>query len=312
MTSEPLIDAYAGYLTHVCSYAVRTVTAHRRICRTWAEFLRRQRRPTLTDAVPEDLLFWIEKRESDGVRDSTIAKELCVFRALYAYLNSQAHMHRNPAASLPEYVCHPAPEAQPLTVDECFRILDSFDAEAPLDLRNYVMVALLWSTGLRNSELCALRWGDIDLDDAHLIVRKGKGGKQRQVFLNDRLCDDLRHYRQELCPHDGPAEPLFFAFTVNAPEAEEFKPLSTNQVNSMVREHARKVGISKRVNPLVFRHTFATHMLEAGVLSSRPGHPRRPRLQGRSGHAQGQVARSLFSACVQAITCCSVVPGSSR
>jgi site-specific recombinase XerD len=174
-------------------------------------------------------------------------------------------MHRNVAASLPEYLCHPAPEVQPLSVDECFDILESFDTKAPLDLRNYIIVAMLWSTGLRNSELCALRWGDIDLNDAHLMVREGKGGKQRQVFLNDRLCDDLRAYRQQLCPNDGPAEPVFFAFTVNAPQAEEFKPLSTRQVNAVVRDQARKVGITKRVNPLVFRHTFATHMLEAGV-----------------------------------------------
>ena len=265
MNDLTLIERYTEHLTHVCSYASGTVSVHHRVCRNWSAFLGQERGRTLADAFPEDLLAWIAQREATGVKDSTIAADLCVFRTLHRYLHSSGLAGHNPAASLPEYVCNPPAETQVLTVHECFRILESFNTQAPLDLRNYTIVALLWSTGLRNSELCALRWGDIDLSDAHLIVRKGKGGKQRQIFLNDRLCDDLRRYRQELCPDDGPGEPLFYAFTVNAPEAEDFRPLSTRQVNAVVREQARKVGITKRVNPLVFRHTFATHMLEAGV-----------------------------------------------
>jgi len=266
MTDQILIDRYVEHLKHVCSYAARTVKAHRRICRNWSAFLHEQRSRTLADAFPDDLLAWIAHRESTGVKDSTTAKDLCVFRTLHAYLHSSRLVHRNPAASLPEYVCSAPAEKQVLTVEECLRILDAFDTDLPLGLRDYVIVALFWSTGLRNSELCALSWRDIDLDEAYLIVRKGKGGKQRQVFLNDRVCGDLRRYREELCADDGPERPVFFAFYPNAPDAEDFKRLSTNRVNEIIRLQARDVvGLAKPVNPLTFRHTFATHMMEAGV-----------------------------------------------
>ncbi len=267
MTDQTLIERYIDHLRHVRSYAARTVKVHARIGRNWSAFLREQRNRTLTDALPDDLLAWIVHRESTGVKDSTIAKDLCVFRTLHAYLHTSSLASRNPAASLPEYVCSPPPEKQVLTVEECLQILDAFDVDNPLELRNYVIVALFWSTGLRNSELCALCWGDIDLDEACLIVRKGKGGKQRQVFLNDRVCGDLHRYRQRVCcPADTDSDPVFFAFSVNAPNAEEFKHLSVSHVANMIQLHARDtVGLEKPVNPLILRHTFATHMMEAGV-----------------------------------------------
>jgi len=266
MSDDQLLRRYLDHLTEVCNYARNTVRAHRRISATWAAFLRTQRGHGIERASAEDLLAWIEHREVASVKGSTIAKELCVFRTLYGYLQRSALVFGNPAASLPEYICNPPAEKLVLSVEECFAMLRAFDTDSPLGLRNYLIVALLWSTGLRNSELCALNWGDIDLDEAVLVVRKGKGGKQRQIFLNDRVCGDLKRYRRELCPHDGPARPVFYALSVNAPDAEDFKRLSTHRVDDIVRLHARDVvGLDKPVNPLTFRHTFATHMLEAGV-----------------------------------------------
>jgi len=168
MSDDQLLRRYLDHLTEVCNYARNTVRAHRRISATWAAFLRTQRGHGIERASAEDLLAWIEHREVASVKGSTIAKELCVFRTLYGYLQRSALVFGNPAASLPEYICNPPAEKLVLSVEECFAMLRAFDTDSPLGLRNYLVVALLWSTGLRNSELCALNWRDIDLDEARL------------------------------------------------------------------------------------------------------------------------------------------------
>ena len=265
MTAEAvLIAGYLDYLERMCAYSPLTLRKHQRICRWWIGFLHDRRGQSLSTATPDDLLAWIVERQASGtVRNSTIAAELCVFRTLYGFLFTYGRMGRNPAAALPELICAPPAETVYLTVDECFRLLDVFDTADPLGRRNYVLVALLWSTGLRTAELCALDWADLDLERATLLVRRGKGGKQRQLFLNDRLREDLRQYRQKLgAPASGP---VFRAFSVNAPDGARHQRLSQRQAVSVLRESAPKAGIAKRVTPMTLRHTFATHMYEAGV-----------------------------------------------
>lgn len=121
-----------------------------------------------------------------------------------------------------------------------------------------MIIALLWSTGLRNRELCTLTWQDIDLDDGALLVRQGKGGKQRQIFLNDRIHADLKAYQKSLGGVDH--EPVFCS-TKPGKKA----PLSSSRLVEITRECAQKAGVTKPVNPMTFRHTFATHMFEAGA-----------------------------------------------
>ncbi len=89
-------------------------------------------------------------------------------------------------------------------------------------------------------------------------MREGKGGKQRQLFLNDRIMSDLKAYRERLGGSDS--EPVF-----SSTASQESKPLSSERLVEIARECARDAGITKPVSPLTFRHTFATHMFEAGV-----------------------------------------------
>lgn len=260
-------DALAEYLDHLqgmCGYAADTLALHERIGRIWETFLKENRGQGAFLAQPADLLAYIEQRQSfGGVNNTTLGMELCILRTFYAYLHDYGKIFFNPAASLPELICRPPAEKEFLSVDECFRLLEAFDAEDPLALRNYTIIAVLWSTGLRNNELCSLNWRDLDLEEKTLRVLKGKGGKQRQIFLNDRVCEDLRQYRLRL--GGNATDPVFYAFSVNAPGVKEHIRVSTSRLDDMVRLHARKVGLSKPVNPLTFRHTFATHMFEAGV-----------------------------------------------
>lgn len=264
MSRADAVQEYLDWLQGMCGYAAGTLKLHQRIGLIWQAFLKEKQGKGMFLAQPADILAYIEHRQSPGgVNNTSLSMELCVLRTFYAYLYDYGKMFWNPAASLPELICRPPAEKEFLSIDECFRMLEAFDTKDPLALRDYTIIALLWSTGLRNNELCSLNWRDLDLQEKTLRVLKGKGGKQRQIFLNDRVCEDLRQYRQRI--GGKAADPVFFSFSVNAPGAKKHSRLSTTRIDDMIRLHARKVGLSKAVSPLTFRHTFATHMFEAGV-----------------------------------------------
>jgi len=218
----------------------------------------------LTESMPVDLIDYIDFRQQTGkIKNATISRELCVIRTLYAYLFDYQKMTSNPAASLPELICEPPEEKAYLTVDECFDLLKAFNTDDLIGLRDYTIAALLWSTGLRNGELCALNWRDIDLEEGRLLVRKGKGGKQRQLFLNDHIWKDLIRYRQQM--QGDECSPVFYAFSKNGSSTKKHARLSQSRVVEIIRKHGWAIELKKAINPLTFRHTFATHMYEAGV-----------------------------------------------
>ena len=262
MSSDHIITEHIRYLERVRNFRPRTLNKHKTVCGLWLNYLNNISLK-LTEVSEDNLLSWITYRQREGVKDATISRDLCVLRTLYEYLFHFGKMPYNPAAALPSLMCRPPAEKEFLTVKECIQMLNAFNTDIDIELRNYIMVASLWCLGLRTSELSALNWQDINLEEGALLVRSGKGGKQRLLFLNDRLRDDIHLYRTRLGGADN--SPVFFAFSQNASRKPKHARLSCSQLVDVIRLHAQKVGLNKSVNPLTFRHTFATHMYEAGV-----------------------------------------------
>jgi site-specific recombinase XerD len=117
------------------------------------------------------------------------------------------------------------------------------------------MLMTLYGAGLRVSEVCALIPEDIDSQRMLIRVRAGKGDKDRYVMLSPRLLATFRAYWRRR-PRQGP-----YLFPSPRPD----KPLSRMAVFRSVRTAAQRAGLQKRVSPHVLRHTFATHLLEAGT-----------------------------------------------
>ena len=111
-----------------------------------------------------------------------------------------------------------------------------------------------YAAGLRVSELVALRVEDIDSRRMVIRVRQGKGNKDRYVMLSPKLLDELRAYWKV-------AKPTTWLF----PGQQTGKPLSRDQVGDVCRRVARRAGIKKNVSPHTLRHSFATHLLDAGT-----------------------------------------------
>jgi len=121
------------------------------------------------------------------------------------------------------------------------------------NIKHRCIMGLLYGSGLRKNELLALRPEDLDSKRMLIHVRNAKGGKDRYTLLGRTQLEDLRAYYKK----ERPKEYLF--------ESPNGGPYSATSVSSIVKSNTRRIGIIKRVTPHMLRHSFATHLLEAGV-----------------------------------------------
>lgn len=153
-----------------------------------------------------------------------------------------------------------------ITEAELKRLLDSPKGGELKDLRDRAILELLFSTGLRVSELCSLT-NDIDLSSDDLSIR-GKGGKVRVVFISDHAKNCIRDYLKARKDMD---DALFVQVgkevqkKKNSKEEKTANPLTRRSIERIVKYHATKAGISKKVTPHVMRHMFATGLLSNGA-----------------------------------------------
>jgi site-specific recombinase XerD len=140
-----------------------------------------------------------------------------------------------------------------LTKEEAVRLIDSAS-----NLFHRAMLITMYSTGMRRAELCRLKVEDIDSIRMLIHIRQGKGGKDRDVPLSPKTLETLREYWRWMKP-----KTYLFPGTVNGSRAD--KPITPKVLWEACREAAQRAGITKAVRPHLLRHSFATHLVEAGA-----------------------------------------------
>ena len=146
-----------------------------------------------------------------------------------------------------------------LTVSEINDILDSIDLSLPEGQRNRAMLEVLYSCGLRVSELITLRYSDVYFDEGFIKV-EGKGSKQRLVPISDTAIREIKNYlldRNGVVVKKGFEDILFLSRRGTA--------LSRIMVFHIIKQQTEMAGVHKNVSPHTFRHSFATHLLEGGA-----------------------------------------------
>jgi site-specific recombinase XerD len=147
-----------------------------------------------------------------------------------------------------------------ITEAELNRLLDAPDVKSTQGMRDRAILELLFSTGLRVSELCALSIDDVDLSRDEFSVR-GKGDRVRVVFLTEAAKRCIKEYLSQRKDMD---DAMFVQYGKNAKNAKELR-LTVRAVQRLVKFYAAKAGITRKVTPHVIRHSFATDLLGNGA-----------------------------------------------
>ena len=196
-------------------------------------------------ATGEEIREWILRLIRLGNSHSYTNQALSALRFLHLkVLGAPAPVERVPRAK----------SRKPLP-----KVLSGAEVKAFLQALNHpkhqAMAFLLYSGGLRVSEVARLKVGDIDSDRGQIHVRQGKGKKDRYVMLSPVVLEVLREYARVERPYDW----LFPA------THRRDRHVSTRSIQQAVSKAAQRAGIEKRVTPHMLRHSFATHLLEAGT-----------------------------------------------
>ena len=207
----------------------------------------------------EQLRSYIATLVDVGIHPRTQARLLSSLRSFYGFLKMDGYIESNPtellkSPKLPMYL----PDV--LTLDEIDRVIDAIDLSQLEGQRNRAMIEVLYSCGLRVSELCNLKISDLYLDEEFIRVT-GKGDKQRLVPISPRAIAELNYYFNDRDHIE--IKPGFEDFVFISERRR--KPLSRITVFHIVKELVEAAGVQKNVSPHTFRHSFATHLLEGGA-----------------------------------------------
>lgn len=201
-------------------------------------------------------------RKSDGAPLSfrTQAQRLVPIRAWFKWLARENHILSNPASELEL----PRPEkrlpALVLTADEAEAVLAVPDTGTPLGLRDRAILELLYATAIRRGELVGLKLFDADYGRAALVIRQGKGNKDRVVPIGERALSWLASYRDEVRPGLVAGRDCMTLFL-----SRDGLPLDPKRPSEKVRGYVKESGIGKPGSCHLLRHTAATLMLEGGA-----------------------------------------------
>jgi integrase/recombinase XerD len=205
-------------------------------------------------------LYHYRKENGEPLSFATQAQRLIPIRALFKWLARENYILSNPASELELPRVHRKLPAHILTPQEIETVMAQTLLHGDLGVRDRALLETLYSTGIRRSELIHLKLYDIDVKNGSLMVRSGKGQKDRYVPLGSRASHWLRRYLEEVRvqiviePDDGT---LFL---------HEFgEPFSKNRLSDLVKKYLRAAGVDKPGAAHLFRHAMATHMLENGA-----------------------------------------------
>ena len=227
-----------------------------------------------------DFLLWLDEESCEDVtflkireylhfiqkfqyKKTTVSRKISSLRTFYKYLFTEKKVDTNPADNL-NSPKRPRNLPKFLSTYEVEQILNNTNIDTPAGFRNKAILELLWATGMRISELSGLNFEDLNLEENEIRVF-GKGAKERIILVSDRAKSYLERYIES-------ARPLVAkGYEV---DTDESSPVFINNtgyrlqprtVRNVINDIVEKIDLPKHVTPHVFRHSFATHLIENGA-----------------------------------------------
>lgn len=228
----------------------------------------------------DDFLTWLNQRRRDGASAASIGKEISHLRSLIDYAWRSGRVKQNVLDGFKIKDIAPIVRTAPkvLTIEEAQRLVSACPPKTPRHRRERLMILLLYGCGFRSGELCRLDVKDIDIDRQEVFVRQAKGDIQRRVPVPLQVWTELLAYLTQRKTRRGP---LFVT------EVKKTR-ISQHDVLMAVHSAAARAQLPDGVVPKTLRHSFGTHLMEAGVdlsvIASLMGH-RSPNESGVYLHA---------------------------
>ncbi len=258
-----LKQRFLNYIDQINSGSAHTHAAYERDISDFIAFLKKEGITSFAQADRIIVMNYIaDLRMRDGtlgaMKNTSIARKLSSLRSFYRYLNEYVGIQGNPflymkgpklARRIPEFLFY----------DEMERFLSAFDIEDPVGLSKRTMFELMYACGLRVSEVVSLCISDIDFNDDVLHIT-GKGDKQRIVPFYELAKELLIRYLHEVREAWVGQKKHTIVFVNQRGDG-----LTTRGVQYLMQKHADVLGMHVHIHPHMFRHSFATHLLDNGA-----------------------------------------------
>ncbi len=245
------IDKFLKYLEIERDVSPHTLRAYRK---DLSEFFR------FANINPEDVELaevrgFVADQIKSGLNKTTVSRRLASVRSFFKFLYREGYKKLNPAKLVPN---PKTPKLLPrfLSVDDIFSLVEKPEGRGLLSARDRAILELLYSSGLRVSELSGLDVEDINTKEGLLKV-KGKGKKERIVPVGSKALDAVKSYLVERIPVKKKDKAMFLNRSGSR--------LTDRGVRRVVVKYARMIGISGRIGPHALRHSFASHLLQGGA-----------------------------------------------
>jgi integrase/recombinase XerD len=247
--------------THCVARGLRplSIAAYEATLTQFGEWIRLTHSDRPPDQVTaRDVLEYLQHlREARGNGDAAVNRQLTVLRSFYRAIVAMGHLEPsdNPMAGFPSIKAVPRKLPVSLAAEQVSRLLVQPKTDTVIGLRDRAVLAILYGTGIRATECATLRCSQVDLVRLSITVH-GKGGHERAIPLNAQLAEVLRTYAYAR----GPALPTAPFF-----RSRFGRPLSRGAIYERVRTWGQRSRVGIPLSPHRLRHTFATHLVRAGV-----------------------------------------------
>ena len=257
MELEAQIRSFLNYLRVEKGLSDNTMYAYQRDMMKFAEFAAKQK-VTLAQVERAHVVDFLRSLYLKKLDSRSVARHLVTIRHFFRFCFAEGLIQEDPAAnvqspkfrqSLPEF----------LSLAEVDRLLAQPDANSTIGLRDKAMIELLYSTGLRVSELCGLKTQDIQMDLGCLRCI-GKGNKERLVPVGKRALQGVQEYVTKSRPQILGKQTSSFLFPSRTGRA-----INRIVFWKILGTYGRKAGLRKALTPHMLRHSFATHLLDRGA-----------------------------------------------
>ncbi len=251
-----LLRNFLGYLSVEKGLSPNTLEAYQQDLETYHAFITQSKLGDWSGVKRNHVMEFMIGEKKRGCEAATIARRLVSIKLFHRFLVKERLLNEDITSviespklwkKLPKF----------LTQAEMEAILNSPDIQTPEGLRDRTILECLYATGMRVSEIAGLKLQDVNLESA-FVRCKGKGSKERIVPLGRKAIEMCENYLKKVRSKLSPFTEHFFI-------GKGGNGCSRLAIWEIVKKYAKKAGIQKNITPHVFRHSFATHLLERGA-----------------------------------------------